>query len=177
MSVLRKFIIAALALASLAVAAGANAAKESYVTLGAGIYDFDINFTNFNDDDQASFEYRLEYRGSEFWHGLLPTFGVNSNIDGGTFAFIGLAYDFQINNSFYILPSFAPGYYYEGGSKDLGGELEFRSSLEVGYQMQNKSRLGLNISHISNAGIYERNPGVNSLVATYSMPFNYFTQP
>ncbi len=47
---------------------------------------------------------------------------------------------------------------------------EFRSALELGYEWANRKRLALAIYHLSNAGLYDRNPGSNSLILTYSFP-------
>ena len=50
--------------------------------------------------------------------------------------------------------------YGEGDGKDLGHAIEFRSGIEVAYRFDDYSRLGLSFTHISNAGLDERNPGV-----------------
>jgi hypothetical protein len=62
------------------------------------------------------------------------------------------------------------GAYHEGNGKDLGGTLEFRSGLELAYRFDDRSRLGLEISHRSNASIYEDNPGEETLMVFYHLP-------
>ncbi|MEO1368100.1 MAG: acyloxyacyl hydrolase [Acidobacteriota bacterium] len=46
--------------------------------------------------------------------------------------------------------------------------LERNSSIDIAYQWDNGSRLGLSLYHLSNASIYESNPGSESLILTYS---------
>ena len=70
-----------------------------------------------------------------------------------------------------LTPNFAVGVYGNGDGKDLGYAVEFRSGVELAYRFDNYARLGLSFTHISNAGLDERNPGVESLVVMYSIPF------
>jgi len=58
-------------------------------------------------------------------------------------------------------------------SKDLGSVLQFESGLEVAYQLD-LGRIGGQISHMSNAGIYEDNPEVELVLLTYSLPLDFF---
>ena len=55
--------------------------------------------------------------------------------------------------------------------KELGGTLEFRTGAELAWRFDDYSRLGLALHHISNASIYDSNPGTEMLVLTYSVPF------
>ena len=50
--------------------------------------------------------------------------------------------------------------------------LEFRSGIEVAWRFDNRSRLGVEFTHISNAGIYDRNPGTETLTVNYSIPLD-----
>ena len=58
-----------------------------------------------------------------------------------------------------------------GGGKDLGGHVEFKTGGEIAYRFDDDSRLGFLFDHISNAGIYTKNPGVESAMLMYSIPF------
>jgi hypothetical protein len=73
---------------------------------------------------------------------------------------------------FIVTPLAAVGAYSRGSSQDLGGVFQFRLSLEAAYQLDSGSRIGVKFAHISNAGIDDRNPGENELLATYSIPFD-----
>ena len=68
------------------------------------------------------------------------------------------------------MPNFAIGGYRRGTAKDLGSVIEFRSGIEIAYRFGNAARLGVAISHISNASISDNNPGTESIVLSYSIP-------
>jgi hypothetical protein len=48
---------------------------------------------------------------------------------------------------------------------------QFRSSIALSYEFAHKARLGLSFAHISNAGIYDDNPGAEEIYVFYSLPF------
>lgn len=75
-------------------------------------------------------------------------------------------------DSVFFTPSFAVAAYEDGGGKDLGGVIEFRTGVELSYRFPNAHRLGVAYQHLSNAGIYDRNPGAENLLLTYSIPFS-----
>ncbi|MBN2810251.1 MAG: acyloxyacyl hydrolase [Deltaproteobacteria bacterium] len=47
--------------------------------------------------------------------------------------------------------------------KELDSDLLFREALEVGYQIKQHQSLSIFFFHISNAGIYSENDGMNHL--------------
>ena len=61
-----------------------------------------------------------------------------------------------------ITPSFAPGYYNYGDGKDLGYPLEFKSEIQVTFDLSKTTHLGMSYNHISNASLGTKNPGANS---------------
>jgi len=71
-----------------------------------------------------------------------------------------------------LTPSFGVGAYDEGDGKDLGDTIEFRSQVELAYRFDNRSRVGVAFSHISNAGIGDRNPGTEILNVYYAYPLD-----
>jgi hypothetical protein len=73
-----------------------------------------------------------------------------------------------------VTPSFGVGAYSDGDGKDLGNTVEFRSQIEGGYRFDDRSRLTLALSHISNASLGDRNPGVNILSVYYHIPLTRF---
>lgn len=149
--------------ATLASLLAHTAAAEEYLTLSAGSFDtLDDNTPNFG----------LEYRGESFWHDLLPVAGIQANTDGGVYGYVGLNYDWQFTDSWYLTPNVAVGAYEDNSSVDLGGWLEFRTGLEVAHRFDNAHRLGLAFHHISNASIYDENPGTEQVMLTYSIPVN-----
>ena len=62
------------------------------------------------------------------------------------------------------------GLYEEGSGVDLGGPIEFRSGLSVGYQNKAGVRMSLSIDHRSNLGIYSDNPGLETVQFRVSIP-------
>ncbi|MEQ8816633.1 MAG: acyloxyacyl hydrolase [Thalassobaculum sp.] len=151
--------------ALLATAVPATAEEPAFISLGAGYYDLF--------DDQGAGEARLEYRFSEqnklFF--FTPFVGVAATTDAATYGYVGVGIDVFFGKRWVATPNFAVGVYGNGDGKDLGHPVEFRSGLEVAYRFDDYSRLGLSFTHISNAGLDERNPGVESLVVVYSIPF------
>lgn len=153
-------------LAMLIMAVPAQAQEPDFLSVGAGYYDLF--------DDQAAGEARLEYRFDEerrLWV-FTPFVGVMATTDAATYGYAGIGVDVFFGPRWVATPTFAAGIYGNGDGKDLGNAVEFRSGLEVAYRFDDRSRLGLSFTHISNAGIGDRNPGVESLVLMYSVPFD-----
>ena len=69
------------------------------------------------------------------------------------------------------LRSFGCGYYKDGNEIKAGNPLEFYIGIDVFYRFKNKSRLGVGIFHISNADSGKKNPGSETLVLKYQIPF------
>ena len=74
-------------------------------------------------------------------------------------------------NKWNFTPSFGLGYYDDGNGKKLGNKLEFRTTLELSYQLNNDDRIGFSLGHISNANIGNKNPGVEIISLSYQKPF------
>ncbi|MFT5830872.1 MAG: lipid A 3-O-deacylase [Bacteroidia bacterium] len=110
----------------------------------------------------------LEWRMPSSYLDLRPIFGASVLEDGGNYVYSGLRYDYEIDSNWSLSPSFAVGVY-SPGEVDLGGPIEFRSGLDLSYQVTSNSRFGIGVSHMSNGGIYSRNGGSESLLMTYSV--------
>jgi hypothetical protein len=63
-----------------------------------------------------------------------------------------------------------PGLYFDNGGFDLGGAVAFRSGLELGYETRNGWRMALTYDHRSNSGLYEDNPGIETVQFKVSVP-------
>ncbi len=90
--------------------------------------------------------------------------------DGGLYGYGGVFVDLSLTDNFVVRPSVAVGAYSRGSGKDLGGVVEFRTAIEAAWRFANQSRLGVEFSHISNASIYDHNPGTEILTVNYSVP-------
>jgi len=158
--------LGALALAAVLLAlpaGGARALDPAFVTFGGGIWDMNGDETT----GTASVEYQHDKR--LFWE-FKPMGGLMATFDGGFYVYGGVAIDIFLGRRFVLTPSFAPGLYAEGGGKDLGHVVEFRSAVKLGYRFDSRARLGLELYHMSNAGMDDLNPGANALMLTYSLP-------
>ncbi|MBT5194166.1 MAG: acyloxyacyl hydrolase, partial [Rhodospirillaceae bacterium] len=92
---------------------------------------------------------------------------------GHGFVGAGVLIDIFLGRRFVLTPSFAPHAYWGGNDDlDLGHTVEFRSQLELAYRFDNRSRLGLAISHYSNASLGDKNPGTETATLYYSLPLD-----
>lgn len=143
------------------------ALNETPAVISGGIGYFDV----FDGDDDSA-DFRLEYRHGDDFLFLKPWAGASVNTDGGIWGGIGVLVDITFFDTVVLTGSFAPGLYSEGDSKDLGHTVEFRSQVELGYQFGNESRLAVALSHLSNAGLDDDNPGVEVVTLYYHLPLD-----
>jgi len=154
-----------LALLILPLAAPAVRAAD-YLQLNVGDYDI------FRKNQKAA-QFGAEYRFDEIEYSLRPMVGAFVTSKGSSYGYAGIDWDVALlPQQLYIVPNFAVGAYNKDNGKDLGGTLEFRSGIELDYQFQNAQQVGVALNHISNAGIYNRNPGEETVMATYNVPIS-----
>jgi hypothetical protein len=152
--------------AAMVVGAGAARADDpDFLSFGAGYFDW-------NRQKAPAAEFRLEYRSDKKLLIFKPLGGIMGTSDGAVYAFAGIGVDVFLGRRIVLTPSFAPGYYAKGSGLDLGHELEFRSQIEFAYRFDDRSRLGVAVSHMSNASIADENPGTESAILYYSMPLS-----
>jgi len=145
-------------------AAEARAEDPSFLTISGGYFDF-------NRQKNTAAEVGIQWRGSEKLWIFQPIVGAmgTSDISGNIYA--GISLDIFFGNRLVLRPSFAPGLYTKGSKgHDLGHVIEFRSGGEIAYRFDDRSRLGLEVYHLSNARLGNKNPGEESIVLTYSIP-------
>ena len=143
----------------------AQADDPDFISGGIGYFDW-------NRQKSPAAEFRAEYRSDYTLWVFKPFGGIMATSEGAFYAYAGLGIDVFLGNRFVITPSIAPGFYAEGGGLDLGYPLEFRSQLEIAYRFDDRSRLGVAISHMSNASIVDENPGTESAILYYSVPLS-----
>ncbi len=119
--------------------------------------------------DQA-FEGRIELRLQDKFDIFKPFAGFMATVDGAYYTYSGILTDIDLTEHFVLTPSFAPGIYAKGDGKDLHFALEFRSQIEFSFRFNNSSRIGISLSHMSNASLGSENPGAESLALTYIFP-------
>jgi lipid A 3-O-deacylase len=97
-----------------------------------------------------------------------PIYGAFITEKLSSYFYCGVGYDIFLGKYLVFTPSIAAGIYFQGNGKKLHYPLEFRSSAELCYVFKNKSRIGGQFYHISNASLGRKNPGVEALLLTYS---------
>ena len=107
-------------------------------------------------------------------HGFGPfqiTWGASVTEDGGAWLGVGSVGAYHSpNDRWFVEFHSMPGIYFEGSDVDLGGPIEFRSGLAVGYEAKNGIRASLSFDHRSNAGLYGNNPGLETVQFRVSIP-------
>jgi hypothetical protein len=137
--------------------------ERNYIALSTAVFDI-------LQQSDPSFEARAEFRLGKVNLLAHPFSGVMANTEGAMHVYLGLYYDIQLTDFLFFTPSFAPGLYAKNKSKDLKFALEFRSQIEISFNLTNGSRVGISFNHISNATLGKENPGVESLALTYLIP-------
>ena len=157
---------------------------EGYDVFGIGLYDvkFDGNETN----EAIDFRYERRFDTSllaigpesyDFFH-IKPFVGLETTSDSASYFLAGIYLEDNIGTLFtgessnsIVTPSFGVGIYDDGNGKELGNTIEFRTTLEVSYQLKNKNRIGLSFGHISNNNIGDKNPGVEIISLSYQVAY------
>ncbi len=150
-------------LALCAFAPGARADDPDLLSVAGGVY----NVLHEAKEAQGRLEYRFSYR---FLSIIRPIVGVLATNERTVYGYGGFRLDAEIGRHFVIMPEAAFGFWSRGEGKNLGGAEEFKTGGEFAYRFDDYSRLGFLFDHISNAGIYSRNPGVELALIVYSIP-------
>ena len=137
-----------------------------HLMVGLGIFDVDKTHLR----PLIQLEYRWDVWSSKYFH-VRPLVAYFVTTDKNMFLCVGIAFDLFFGKKIVFTPSFAPGLYYHGNGKNLGFPINFRSAGELSYVFHNLGRLGAQFNHISNARMFWRNPGADSLVIFYAIPF------
>jgi hypothetical protein len=133
---------------------------------------FGVGYFDIIDGDEEAVDLRLEYRsGVRLWI-LKPWFGGEVTTDEAICGVAGLLVDLELSDRWILTPSAGLGLYYDGGGKDLGSTVEFRTQIEIARRFQTGSRLGFAFSHISNANLDDTNPGTEILSLYYAIPLD-----
>ena len=161
-----------------------NALTNGTNVFGLGIYDIKFDGSSKN----QAIDFRYEYRSDKSlidigpeednFFFLKPFFGIEFTNESASYFLTGIYFEDNLGelfdgdkSKFFFTPSFGAGIYNDGSGKKLGNELQFRTSLEVSYELENKNRIGISFSHISNANLADKNPGVEILSISYHIPY------
>jgi len=130
----------------------------------------------------AKVEFQENIIGSEIYVGydfataygpFQPTLGGSATDLGDVWAGIGAKWTTQSlsDRPFFIEAFLMPGYYAQGDGPDLGGSLQFRSSLGAGYAFDNGMTVLASYDHRSNADTLDVNPGLETIALRVAFPF------
>ena len=103
-----------------------------------------------------------------FLPAVSPAVGGTATSQGTLYVYGGFRFELPLGAAWKIGMQEAAGLYYHDFGRNLGGSLEFRSGIELSRRIGWRSRLGVLLYHLSNAGFYGRNPGTESLVVTFT---------
>ena len=101
---------------------------------------------------------------------LSPITGFMMTTDSTSYLYTGVQAKYNIGK-LNLTPSFSPGLYSMGDGKDLGSPLEFKSELQLSVDLLPGTKLGYSQSHLSNAGLDDKNPGADSYMFNFMKSF------
>ena len=142
-------------------------------------YKTELNFFtgmfDWSDHKQKSGLIGLQHQNDELFieadHGRFsPITGAFITSKNAFYIYTGVQAEYQFG-SLAITPSFAPGYYNAGDGKALGYPLEFKSEIQMSYDLSNTTHFGMSYNHISNASLGDKNPGANSYMFNFLKRF------
>ena len=142
--------------------------NNNEINLFTGVFDF-------SDQNQKSNIFGLQHQNDDLFRNsflgrLTPITGGWLTDKQSVYLYTGAQaeYNFGLVT---ITPSFAPGYYNAGDSKDLGHELEFKSEIQMSLNLSEDTQFGMSYNHISNARLGDKNPGANSYMINFLKQF------
>ena len=130
---------------------------------------------DFSDEGAKSTLYGVQYinlnsQYDSFLGNLNPVTGFFITVDNAKYIYTGFQTTYD-KGSFNVTPSFTPGLYDKGNGKDLRHVLEFKTEIQISYNISTKSEVAFSYNHISNADLGENNPGANSYMFNYIKKF------
>jgi len=142
--------------------------KETELNIFTGMFDF-------SDDKQASGILGLQHQNEELYRksflgNLSPITGGFLTEKNAFYLYSGVQAEYDLG-FLTITPSFTPGYYNYGDGKDLGYPLEFKSEIQMTFNLSDSTNLGMSYNHISNASLGSKNPGANSYMFNFLKQF------
>ena len=100
--------------------------------------------------------------------------GTSSSQGLSTYLSSGLTKEINLGKKIFFAPSFSAGLYQEyDDAKDMGHILEFKSEIELNYNIFKNSVIGISWSHISNADLSTTNPGSDNLLFNLKIKENF----
>ena len=138
-------------------------------------YNFFTGMFDFSDEGKKSTLVGIQHQNENlfkdtFLGTLSPVTGFLVTGDAATYLYTGVQAEYNLGK-INLTPSFTPGLYGQGDGKDLGHIVEFKSELQLSFDLFKDSELGFSYNHISNASLGEKNPGANSYMFNFMKKF------
>jgi len=138
-------------------------------------YNFFTGMFDFSDDGKKSTLIGIQHQNEDLYRDsflgtISPVSGFLITGDSATYLYTGIQAEYNIGKM-NLTPSFTPGLYGKGDGKDLGHLVEFKSELQLSFDLLKDSELGFSYNHISNASLGEKNPGANSYMFNFLKKF------
>ena len=142
--------------------------NETELNFFTGMFDF-------SDDGKKSTLVGIQHQNENLYRDsflgtISPVSGFLITGDSATYLYTGIQAEYNIGKM-NLTPSFTPGLYSQGDGKDLGHLVEFKSELQLSFDLLKDSELGFSYNHISNASLGEKNPGANSYTFNFLKKF------
>ena len=144
--------------------------KYNYTELNfyTGMFDF-------SDGGKKSALVGIQHQDEElyketFFGTISPVTGGLLTADNAFYIYTGAQAEYNIG-AIKLTPSFTPGIYNKGDGKDLGHLLEFKSEVQLSFDLSKNSKLGMSYNHISNASLGDKNPGANNYMFNFLQKF------
>jgi lipid A 3-O-deacylase len=146
----------------------ARAERPAVIAVSAGQFNALNQEATYETGWEACFAPRRFRWLPRFVPDISPAVGGMATSRGTLYVYGGFRLDLPLGKAWRVGLQEAAGLYYHDFGRNLGGSLEFRSGFELSRRIGWRSRVGLLVYHLSNAGFYGRNPGTESLVLTFT---------
>ena len=160
----------------------ANDFTDQWVLESANNSSYDNSYARFSigkvdilrgDFNPIELNSEYQWRNRYFLNYFTPFIGGMIDSDHAKYIYGGVRTHLRYHDDYIVAISFAPGLYDSGKRKDLGHAIEFRSGIEIIKKLENNTEIGLVLYHLSNAAISNKNPGLETITLTYTVPFDY----
>ena len=145
-----------------------NISNEHEFSFYTGMFDF-------TDDGQRATLVGVQHQNESlkrksFLGTLSPITGFIITENNAQYFYTGVQAQYKIGK-LNVVPSFTPGLYGKGDGKDLGHVVEFKSEVQLSFDLFSDSELGFSYNHISNASLGKKNPGANNYMFNFIKQF------
>ena len=135
---------------------------------------FTGNF-DFSDNKQKAYLIGFQHQDENlnrdtFLGNVSPITGGFVTENSAAYIYTGIEWNVEMGKMLFT-PSFTPGLYHKGNGKDLGHVLEFKSEVQLSYEVSNNTSFGVSYNHVSNASLGDKNPGANSYMFNFIKNF------